>query len=235
MMTSTKLGNTLTRSTKEPEACFDYQCYKIEPMPNNSKENLLAEPSLRTISQEIGRYFSPTFEHTRVVALSVDPFTIHVYWHISREDRVAELFQADAQISLVLRFQHLSNENKLVEMVTDETFEIPVKATDNNCYVQLQQDGQCYIVELGIKSQADSSFTSLARSNPSTTPFASSSREDQAVIFIDHRHTDYTPAQQVIPPAIAQSLYQRQATETPQQTALSNPGWSGVFSNLNEA
>lgn len=204
-------------------------------MYQNPKENTLPSSSLRTLSQEVGHYFSPTFKHTLVVALSVDPFTIHVYWHISREERVAELFQADSQVSLVLRVQPLSNPSETVATVTDETFEIPVKATDHNHYVQLQQDGQCYIVELGIKSQADNSFKSLARSNPTTTPFSGSAREDQAVVFIDHRYIDCSPSQQIIPPAVVQSLYQQPVMLTRQRTIPNNPGWSSGFSSWGEA
>ena len=95
-----------------------------------------------------------TYGRTRVVAMAVDPYLVHVYWDLSAKDQ-------KQSGPACLRFH---------DATAGGSFDVNVDLAARNWYVHLWSPEKRYSVELGLQ-HADA-FQPLARSNPIETPRA---------------------------------------------------------------
>ena len=95
-----------------------------------------------------------SYGRTKVVAMAVSPYLIHVYWDLAAAHR-------DSPEPASLRFH---------ETGTGSAFDVNVELAAKNWYVHLWSPDQRYEVELGVRR--DGEFVPLARSNAVQTPRA---------------------------------------------------------------
>lgn len=114
-----------------------------------------AEPAARRPSpwMEPGE-LPETYDRTKVVAMVISPYLVHVYWDLSAKD------QARSGPGC-LRFHGAT---------AGGSFDVSVDLAARNWYVHLWSPEKRYSVELGVQ-KADA-FQPLARSNPIETPRA---------------------------------------------------------------
>src|SRR5579883_648674 len=94
-----------------------------------------------------------TYARTKVVAMVVSPYMVHVYWDLAEKDR------ANAPASL--RFHDAGG---------GESFDVKIDLAAKNWYVHLWSPEKRYEVELGVEKGTQ--FQALARSNTIETPRA---------------------------------------------------------------
>lgn len=95
-----------------------------------------------------------SYGRTKVVAMAVNPYLIHVYWELAAA-------QLDSPEPATLRFRETGSGN---------AFNVNVDLSAKNWYVHLWSPDQRYDVELGV--QRNGEFVPLAHSNPVQTPRA---------------------------------------------------------------
>lgn len=95
-----------------------------------------------------------SYGRTKVVAMAVNPYLIHVYWEVAAAQR-------ESPEPASLRFH---------ETGTGNAFDVNVDLSAKNWYVHLWSPDERYEVELGIRR--DGEFVPLARSNAVQTPRA---------------------------------------------------------------
>ena len=95
-----------------------------------------------------------TYGRTKVVAMVVSPYLVHVYWDLAPQDRAAAG-------PATLRFHDTAG---------GDSFDVNVDLAARSWYVHLWSPDKHYSVELGW--QRESAFAPLAQSNPIETPRA---------------------------------------------------------------
>ena len=97
---------------------------------------------------------------SRLVLLAVNPYLIHAYWEIAREDLgKAKELAADAQE--VLRFYKRSE--LASEDAPSDCFDVEIDLQSRNWYVQLWSAEESYFADLGLKRK-DGTLIRLVRS-----------------------------------------------------------------------
>jgi len=117
-----------------------------------------------------------SYSETRVVLVAVEPYLVHVYWDVSRDDigkAKRRLSSEYSQSQAVLRFFELSD---AVSKRTIHTFDVEIEISAANWYVPLWSPEKTYRVVLGLRTRSNR-FFALARSN-----IANTSRSSAAAI-----------------------------------------------------
>lgn len=121
-----------------------------EPGGEPPEQPLEARPAS---SQDCGE-LPESYGRTKVVAMAVNPYLIHVYWELPAA-------QLESPEPTTLRFRETGSGN---------AFNVNVDLSAKNWYVHLWSPDQRYDVELGI--QRNGEFVPLAHSNTVQTPRA---------------------------------------------------------------
>jgi len=137
-----------------------------------------------------------------LVALAVDPYTVHVYWEVASE----KLAQAQSQIrqdqgtaQAVLRFHDVNHEGSPLDR--NGYFDIEVGLDSRNWYVPLWAAGESYHVALGLRSESGG-FALLTQSNVVQTPRATpESRVDERFMRVSREHRA-----EIVPPPPSESF-----------------------------
>lgn len=136
---------------------------KLARPPNNHKrveeaERLLPVPPTSAQPEELPK----SYGETRVVAMAVNPYLVHIYWELDPKEapRKASLAAAGC-----LRFSDTTRGE------SPSSFDVNVDLAAGNWYVQLWSPERRYWVELGVNREGGK-FVPLARSNVVETPRA---------------------------------------------------------------
>jgi hypothetical protein len=146
-----------------------------------------------------------TYGRTKVVAMVVSPYLIHVYWDLSPKDQ-AQSGPAS------LRFY---------DTAAGGSFDVNVDLAVRNWYVHLWSPDKRYSIELGL--QRAGGFAPLARSNPIETPRAWPVTEVQQVSDLPARPVAVSPAAPPAPPS-GSPTPATSAAQPPVQPAPPVPG-----------
>jgi len=111
-----------------------------------------------------------SYGETRVALLPVDPYLVHVYWEITKNDverAKSQLGKAYAGARPVLRFYDITY------LIFDgntphHTFDVEIDLRTRNWYVPLWSPEKTYVIDIGFKT-TEGLFYSLARSNVAQT------------------------------------------------------------------
>lgn len=172
------------------------------------------ETDKRAHDRELHRIWSDpelldSHSETRIVLLPVEPYLVHAYWDISRDDlskarrRLGEEYGESQQ---VLRFLEL---NDAVSQSTIDTFDVAIEFSARNWYVPLWSPDKTYRALLGLKTKNNRFFT-LARSNiANTSPFSAAlkSSEKYAQVTQDFEVFEVDPEPSCDQPARDASSY----------------------------
>jgi hypothetical protein len=136
---------------------------KLARPPNNHKrveeaERLLPVPPTSAQPEELPK----SYGETRVVAMAVNPYLVHIYWELDPKEapRKASLAAVGC-----LRFSDTTRGE------SPSSFDVNVDLAAGNWYVQLWSPERRYWVELGVNREGGK-FVPLARSNVVETPRA---------------------------------------------------------------
>lgn len=136
---------------------------KLARPPNNHKrveeaERLLPVPPTSAQPEELPK----SYGETRVVAMAVNPYLVHIYWELDPKEapRKASLAAVGC-----LRFSDTTRGE------SPSSFDVNVDLAAGNWYVQLWSPERRYWVELGVNREGGK-FVPLARSNIVETPRA---------------------------------------------------------------
>lgn len=136
---------------------------KLARPPNNHKrveeaERLLPVPPTSAQPEELPK----SYGETRVVAMAVNPYLVHIYWELDSKEapRKASLAAVGC-----LRFSDTTRGE------SPSSFDVNVDLAAGNWYVQLWSPERRYWVELGVNREGGK-FVPLARSNIVETPRA---------------------------------------------------------------
>ena len=132
-----------------------------------AKEDKKTQKSLPDVPRPSAPDHAPTKapDGARVVLLPVDPYLIHVYWTLTRENIAAArlpLGNEYERAEAVLRFyaNHLASDRS----GGFHSFDVCVDLNAPNWYVHLRAPDRSYYVDLGVRTE-DGRFFSFARSN----------------------------------------------------------------------
>lgn len=120
-----------------------------------------------------------------LVALSIDPYRVHVYWTIEPPELQKDDPEPEGEApgaGPVLRFHSIPHASLALED-SFECFDVPIELDAPNWYVQLPKPSGRYLVELGLRAK-DGQFRVLARSALVQTPPASPSEKDDELLML---------------------------------------------------
>jgi len=112
-----------------------------------------------------------TYGETRIVLLVRDPYWIHVYWDVARDDllRARQVLGREwSRARSILRVYDVTG----VEFDgsnANAQFDVEISGGSNNWYINTGVPNRTYCVEIGLVSPSGR-FVALARSNRATTP-----------------------------------------------------------------
>lgn len=104
------------------------------------------------------------YARTTLVLMEVDPYRIHAYWEVTREDRAAapnRLGSGTPPVRWLLRFYEVTQPGAADP---GSSFEVSVDLAPGNWYVTVPGSGRSYLAELGPLA-ADGRFVAACRSN----------------------------------------------------------------------
>lgn len=114
-----------------------------------------------------------TYGCSRVVALAIDPYHVHVYWEITPADtQAARARLAGSGLTAptwVLRFHDVTR-GPADTAKAHGYFDIEIDLASRNWYVELWSPDKTYLVELGARLDAE--FGAVCQANPVTVPAA---------------------------------------------------------------
>jgi len=119
---------------------------------------------------EQGEFELPlSYNETAVVLLVRDPYWIYAYWdfHPKLQEELAQVFHGWEKVPLALRVYNLSRSKSGAG--GPEHFDLSVNHVTNNWYINVEEPGREYQVELGYYA-LDGNFRALASSNRVATP-----------------------------------------------------------------
>ncbi|MBI4974350.1 MAG: DUF4912 domain-containing protein [Candidatus Omnitrophica bacterium] len=123
--------------------------------------------------------FPPGYGDNRIVILMRDPWWVFAYWEIRRdkeEETIRKIEKTgDSPDRSVLRVYDVTDIN-FNGRNAHSFFDIDLKGSANNWYINVSNPNRTWIVDIGIISKKGS-FYPLARSNAVTTPRFSMSDE----------------------------------------------------------
>ena len=136
---------------------------KLARPPNNHKraeeaDYLLPVPPTSAQPQELPE----SYGETRVVAMAVNPYLVHIYWELDPKEVPRKASRAAVGC---LRFSDTTRGE------SPSSFDVNVDLAAGNWYVQLWSPERRYWVELGVNREGGK-FVPLARSNIVETPRA---------------------------------------------------------------
>ena len=136
---------------------------KLARPPNGHKrveeaEHPLAVPPTSAQPEELPK----SYGETRVVAMAVNPYLVHIYWELDPKE---VLRKASPAAVGCLRFSDTTRGE------SPSSFDVSVDLAAGNWYVQLWSPERRYWVELGVNREGGR-FVPLARSNVVETPRA---------------------------------------------------------------
>jgi hypothetical protein len=171
---------------------------------------------------------------TRVVAMTVNPNLLHVYWEISQEDLEKirlTLHKSPASARPVLRFYDATY---ILFDGTNahQTFDVEVDLRTMNWNVPIWGAEKSYLIDLGVKA-SDGRFYPVARSNVVRVPRADPSRR------VDERYLRVERGRiKSLVPIPAVPMPRRETVQSPRvQTmgGMRNDTWTGFKGKVEQA
>jgi hypothetical protein len=114
-----------------------------------------------------------SFGETRVVAVAVDPYLIHVYWEVTPEElkKAKDNLSDDYERSRpILRCYGVAS-SAFVRRYAHHALDVDIDLQARSRYIRLWNPWKAYLIELGLETQ-DGSFYPIAQSNIAETPRA---------------------------------------------------------------
>jgi hypothetical protein len=211
--------------------------------PSQSRTRAVAAvPEFRLESGDLPE----SYDQTRVVALPIHPYLVHVYWEVTRQDleKVKKPGRdPDRQVQPCLRFYdvtgvHFDGAN------AHSSFDIDIDLGAGNWYVHLWSANKSYCVDLGLRT-FEGVFLFLARSNivqtapdrPSTNVQERYSSAESATLPVDSMPEEketVLPTQIEDPEGSIAARFTQERAEIPAPLRPS-PGEAAKLSPLKEA
>jgi len=134
-----------------------------------------------------------SYGETRLVAVAVDPYLIHVYWEVTSEDlkKASDRLDDDyRRCAAVLRFYDVGG-SASYRGAANYAFDVNIDLQSRSRYVHLWSPGKPYLVELGFGTEKGS-FYPIVRSNVAETPRAAAAPQGQQAETAVHGHSEQT-------------------------------------------
>lgn len=126
------------------------------------------------------------YGETRVVAVAVDPYLIHVYWEVTSEElkKARDSLDKDyGQSRAILRFYDVTGRASRSGKAK-HAFDVNIDLQSRSRYIDLWGPGGSYVVELGLEIEGGR-FYPIHRSNVAQTPRAAPApRREEAGMLV---------------------------------------------------
>ncbi|MDY6989925.1 MAG: DUF4912 domain-containing protein [Thermodesulfobacteriota bacterium] len=143
------------------------------------------------VLQDAPMALNDLYGETRVVAVAVDPYLIHVYWEVTSEElkKARDSLDKDyGQSRAILRFYDVTSRASRSGNAK-HAFDVNIDLQSRSRYVQPWGPGRAYLVELGFRSE-EGSFYPIVRSNVAEAPRAAPAPQREAAGMLVQEHSE---------------------------------------------
>jgi hypothetical protein len=123
-----------------------------------------------------------TYHETKIVAMAVGPYRVHVYWDLTPEDLRKFTPQPGQRPKAVLRFHEMTGD-VFNASETHIFFDLSIDLQAKNWYISLWSPHKSYVIELGTMTPGGQ-FVPVTSSKPTQTPSDRPSSEKEVKFIL---------------------------------------------------